>query len=310
MGWLLLELITFGVIFFGLTTLLAVIVRSFDHHLFETAIDINENSNPFTLLLDTGFLFVFIVSLVTAILVYHVIFRHPLNQLGLRFTGSLKLFGKGWLVSSILILIGFLIITAFGQFQFFTSYWNAKYFFGFLVFFIVQSTAEEIITRAYLIPTIENWLGTIPALIVSASLFAIMHLGNENFTWMGFFNILLGGLILAALFVKYRNLWLCAGFHSGWNFMQGTFLDFNVSGVDVYSWMQFKPIGYSRITGGDFGFEGSLVSVLALIVLIGILHKKMPLTYNKFPIDRLVKKDNAILNPLTDPPTTREEGIN
>ncbi|MBK8511183.1 MAG: CPBP family intramembrane metalloprotease [Saprospiraceae bacterium] len=144
----------------------------------------------------------------------------------------------------------------------------------------MQSAGEEVLTRAYLISMLETRLGTIVAIVLSGSLFAVLHIGNDHFTWIGFVNILLGGFIMALLFVEYRSIWVCTGYHAGWNFLQAGLLDFNVSGVDVYSLVQWKDIGYPRLTGSSFGYEGSLVAVLLQGVLLAYLLKNNSIELN------------------------------
>jgi len=95
-----------------------------------------------------------------------------------------------------------------------------------------------------------------------------MHLGNDHFNWIGFTNILLGGLLMALFFILYRNIWICTGLHAGWNFVQASLLDFNVSGIDVHSLVQFSVVGYPRLTGASFGYEGSLVAVVLQILAL------------------------------------------
>ncbi|MEM6542443.1 MAG: CPBP family intramembrane glutamate endopeptidase, partial [Bacteroidota bacterium] len=47
-----------------------------------------------------------------------------------------------------------------------------------------------------------------------------------------------------------------------------TFFGFKVSGIEAYSSIQFKMIEKNMFNGGDFGFEGSILSILIQIALI------------------------------------------
>lgn len=276
MGWLLLELIVFTFSFLLILLLQFYIFRFLKSDInFWDVSDLNENSSPFRLILS--FIPVFIAFLVAAVFTY-LLFKRPFQDLGLsRDVNSFSLFGQGVLYSAMIIVPGFLLLLLAGQLKFLSFSNNLVWIVGFFIFFFIQSSAEEIMTRSYLIPTIENQFGTRIAIFLSASLFGLMHIGNDNFTWVGLLNIVLGGSIMSWLFVRFRNIWICAGYHTGWNFIQGSFFDFNVSGVDVYSWIQQQDIGYSRLTGSNFGYEGSLIGILLQSFFLIYLIKKFPI---------------------------------
>lgn len=274
MGWLILETLLFIVIFIALVVIQYYFMKFLGSTMSIWNVEkLDESTSPFTLI--PSFLPVLIAFTGAAVLTYHFIMKHPFPDLGFAGRDAFILAGKGFLLSAVLIIPGFLIMVISGQVKLLPISFNPAYFIGFLIFFFIQSSAEEVFTRAYLIPTFEGKLGTWIAIIVSSSLFGIMHVGNDNFTWIGFFNIVLGGWLMALLFIYYRNIWICAGFHTGWNFIQATLFDFNVSGVDVYSLIQFQDIGYANITGSHFGYEGSLISIIALILALILMYKKM-----------------------------------
>ena len=98
-----------------------------------------------------------------------------------------------------------------------------------------------------------------------------MHFGNPNTNWVGLLNIFLAGMMLGLFFLKYRNIWFITGLHAGWNWIQSVVFDFNVSGFDVKSTINFNPYGNELISGGAFGFEGSIVSAGLQLIVIGYL---------------------------------------
>ena len=267
--WILVELLVYASLFVAAGALIIFGIQfiSGNEYLFWTSTTLNEQTNPYTLLAST-FIPVLISGTVAAVIAHHYIFKRPLAGLGFIPYHAIDYFGLGWLWSLGLVLPGFLILWLFGQIQLLPADLNWFYLTGFIVFFIIQSAGEEVITRAYLIPMMESRFNTLAALVVSASVFALLHLGNEHFTWIGFLNILAGGALMALFFICYRNIWICTGLHAGWNFVQASLLDFNVSGIDVYSFIQFRNIGYPRLTGSDFGYEGSLIALM--IQAVGI----------------------------------------
>ncbi len=58
--------------------------------------------------------------------------------------------------------------------------------------------------------------------------------------------------------------------HFSWNLFQ-TLFGFNVSGQDFYSLIEFKITKKSVLNGGDFGFEGSILSIVAEVLLIIVI---------------------------------------
>jgi membrane protease YdiL (CAAX protease family) len=101
-----------------------------------------------------------------------------------------------------------------------------------------------------------------------------MHLGNANVTILSFINILLAGILLGIYYIHKRNLWLPIALHFSWNFFQGPVYGFEVSGVDISGIIIQDLQGSDTLTGGPFGFEGSLFATLLMIVAILFLHYK------------------------------------
>jgi hypothetical protein len=62
--------------------------------------------------------------------------------------------------------------------------------------------------------------------------------------------------------------------HLTWNFFQGPIFGFEVSGIESESIINQSVTGSDYITGGEFGFEGSLLATALIIVLILFLDKK------------------------------------
>lgn len=280
-GWSLLDLILFLIlsavillILFGLLSLVGL------HPFSSISIgNIDEQTSPYPMLL-INYLPLLIAFVGASLLTHFKVFHRSYGALGYNMTKAGCLFGRGWLWSLIMVLPGFFILWGAHQLAMLPFSWHWGFVVGYLLFFLVQSAGEEVLTRAYLISMLETRLGTIVAIVLSGSLFAVLHIGNDHFTWIGFVNILLGGFIMALLFVEYRSIWVCTGYHAGWNFLQAGLLDFNVSGVDVYSLVQWKDIGYPRLTGSSFGYEGSLVAVLLQGVLLAYLLKNNSIELN------------------------------
>ena len=98
----------------------------------------------------------------------------------------------------------------------------------------------------------------------------IMHIGNPNMSAVPLFNLFLAGLLLGVYCIHKNNLWFPIGAHITWNYFQGPVLGFEVSGNDVDSIFIQSLDGSELITGGEFGFEGSII--LTTFMIIGIIY--------------------------------------
>ncbi len=163
---------------------------------------------------------------------------------------------------------------------------------GFIVaifpFWLLQGTTEELVVRGWLLPTLARRVNLIWAIFFSSALFGAMHLLNAGVTVLSVINIVLDGVFCALLFLYGDNLWLVAGLHGSWNFVQGNIFGSLVSGTPVdaslFSW---QPIGqWDWLTGGSFGAEGSLVTSLVLLgsisVLVYLFWKRADWTWQDF----------------------------
>lgn len=143
---------------------------------------------------------------------------------------------------------------------------------AFLMFWGV-AVGEEVIFRGVVFKWIDKRWGIWVATIISGFIFGFVHLTNTNGTvWSSIAIAIEAGLLFAALYKWSGSLWLPIGVHWSWNYTQGNILGFAVSGNDAGStWLQVVPDGPDILTGGAFGAEASLISVilgLALTVLI------------------------------------------
>jgi len=140
---------------------------------------------------------------------------------------------------------------------------------SFLLFTFV-SIAEETLFRGYILRNLMISFNKYIALIVSSLLFALMHGFNPNIDLVSLFDLFLAGILLGLSYIYTKNLWFPISLHLSWNLFQ-TLFGFNVSGKDAYSLIEFRIFEKNLINGGDFGFEGSVLSIIAqIITIIGI----------------------------------------
>jgi len=128
--------------------------------------------------------------------------------------------------------------------------------------------AEEIMFRGVLFRIVEEGLGTWAGLLVSALAFGAVHLGNPHATvWSGLAIAIEAGVLFALIYHVTRSLWLCMGLHAAWNVMEGPVFGASVSGLPPMGWVHAHLDGPTWLSGGTFGPENSLVTVLACVLL-------------------------------------------
>lgn len=132
---------------------------------------------------------------------------------------------------------------------------------------------EELFSRGYQLVNFEEgfqWrrippvFATIGATLVTSIIFGFMHAGNPYATPISNFNLMLAGVSLAVPVLLTRQLGISMGNHTAWNFMQGPVLGFAVSGTPNYgTLLAIRPNGPQWLTGGAFGPEAGIVSIIA-----------------------------------------------
>ena len=259
--WILLELLVFIAIMGAITALLSYLALNLsdtsDYGNTEGSLD------PYSMLL-VEYIPLLIGSMISLYLTHKLIFNRSFDTTGFVRNNLLLSSGKTGLMALSILLSGFVLLYLVNYLDIVEIEFTPLLFFGFLLLFIIQSSFEEIVSRSFMIPSITQRANVWVALLISSSLFAMLHLTNPNISILSTVNIFLAGLVMGLIFLYYKSIWPAISFHATWNFFQGSFFGFEVSGFDVYSLIDSKEVGPDWITGGPFGFEGSVIASILL----------------------------------------------
>jgi CAAX protease family protein len=226
----------------------------------------------------TGVVIQFVTLVATVLLVW--VFRFALDRrsfvsLGLSL-GSIErrdlLAGMAWGIG--LIGLVFLALLASGQIVLGPVAFPVEALLIQLALGMMVALSEEISTRGYMLNNLMQSSNKYLALLLVSVLFAAFHGLNPNLSLVGLINIVLAGLVLGIYYVHRGNLWFPIGLHFTWNLFQGAVFGAPVSGLKFASIFSFEATGDELLTGGDFGFEASLITTVLMVLAILAIHFK------------------------------------
>ncbi|MFN3344602.1 MAG: lysostaphin resistance A-like protein [Chloroherpetonaceae bacterium] len=130
---------------------------------------------------------------------------------------------------------------------------------------------EELAFRAILFRIVEEKLGSWIALFISSLFFGIVHIANPNATLFSSVAIAVeAGILLGAAYMLTRRVWFAVGIHIAWNYVQGAVFGIAVSGTEVKGLISSHLEGNELFSGGAFGAEASLIT-LVVCTTAGVL---------------------------------------
>ena len=213
------------------------------------------------------YLWLSVASVLSIIVVY--IFRRYIDRksfasIGLRFAQFFPGGIIGFLGGVFLVCSGGMVIYLMGGLQW-TDVLLSNDIFLSVGLMLLFAFSEELVFRGYILRNLMKSFNEWLSLATSAFLFALVHLMNPGIPVVGIINIVLGGLVLGLAFMYSLNLWMPVLFHFSWNFFQGPVLGFPVSGLSFKTILSSNLFGSDLISGGSFGFEGSVICTAFLL---------------------------------------------
>lgn len=205
--------------------------------------------------------------------------KRPYWTLGLEAKNILLQYGRGFLIGAMMFAAAVGILGLFGSVTFEQSNPSQQGLAALggvilvLIGWVVQGGAEEVLIRGWVLPVIgvryKPWIG----LLVSSLIFAVLHGLNPNLNAIALVNLALFGVFAGLYAMREGSLWGISALHTVWNWVQGNFFGFQVSGMNADGGTIFNlmEIGADWLTGGEFGPEGGLAVTVVLVVGIIII---------------------------------------
>lgn len=279
----LLNIIIVLLVFFGIITLLSMILMIFY---------IVNSSSPELILdkisaLSKEPLFYFystiaqnIITIISVIIFVKGSFKERFKKLKLNFQkGSLKLFGTGCIAAilAILLVLFLGIITGITKYEgigFSSSYYIAKILILSLITCLFVGFGEEILFRGYIYGTLAKSGTNLWAIPVSAVIFMLMHIGTYSKP-LDFIDVFCAGILLAFMYIKSKSLYLSIGFHFIWDFTQLSIFRLEKSAFfgDNYIF-KFKVPNDIYVAKYDIGCKYELIFIAVVLILIFLVSRK------------------------------------
>ena len=220
--------------------------------------------------------------------------KRPFSSLGFYKQDWFKNLLKGFLIGAVQfsLVVVLLLVTGTGSLKLGQLNLQSLIFVVAIIpFWILQGGTEELVTRGWLFPAVSAKSNIFIGILISSALFGALHLFNPGVTVLSIVNIILDGIFACFLMLKYDNMWVLAGMHGAWNFVQGNIYGIQVSGQGAST----SILNYSSqssvdlLSGGAFGAEGSIFASIVLIGCIAYLYWSLK-KENRLPQALMFKK--------------------
>jgi membrane protease YdiL (CAAX protease family) len=199
--------------------------------------------------------------------------RRPFSTIGLLSPRGAAIFGSGLLTGALMMsavvagiwLTGVLKADAIAPA--FASVTSLASIALLLAAFVIQSSAEEILFRGWMMSALAVKFGTIAAVIVSSAVFTLLHFDRHAGPLFGI-NVFLFAVFACSWSLRTGNIWGVMGWHSAWNWLLGVGFGLRVTGLDTHMpalLVKLTPAGPDWLTGGAEGSEGSIVCTVVLL---------------------------------------------
>ena len=197
--------------------------------------------------------------------------RKSISSMGFSFMNRTRDIIAGFLIAVILFIFGSFILVEIKAISLTYIGFDLSAFLLSLVLFTIVAFNEEMLMRGYILNNLMSSTNKYLALLISAVIFSVLHGMNANISLLALVNLMLAGIILGSTYIFTKNLWFPISLHLFWNFFQGPVLGYSVSGMKISSIFKVTLTGSNTVNGGQFGFEGSLVCTVLLIIAISLI---------------------------------------
>jgi uncharacterized protein len=241
---------------------------------------LDATENPIGLIGFAAFLLLPFGALGVVVLAWvYYIERRPLATIGLGGNRRAWIFVRGHLTGIAMassIVVGIWITHSFAVGAFGKAFQSPDAIAGIallLACFALQSSAEELLFRGWMLSVISARMGVVIAVAISSAVFTLLHY-DPGAGWIFGVNVFLFAVFACCWSLRTGNIWGVMAWHAGWNWILATGFGLRVTGLDAHEpalIVTLTPTGPAYFPGGFEGPEGSLLCTLVLATGIGFL---------------------------------------
>jgi membrane protease YdiL (CAAX protease family) len=143
--------------------------------------------------------------------------------------------------------------------------------------FLAVSWSEEFAFRGYWLFSFSRRMRFWPAALLISVVFGAAHLPNPGENALGILQVVEFGLLMCLTLRRTGNLWFAVGFHAAWDWAETYFYGTPNSGLlGSGRFLSTSVHGPNWLTGGSAGPEGSIVTLLTLVLCALLIHFRFP----------------------------------
>jgi uncharacterized protein len=137
--------------------------------------------------------------------------------------------------------------------------------------------AEELLARGYIFSLLRETWGWRAALVTTSVGFGLLHMANPGSSPQAIFNVVLAGVFLGLVMLRYASLYAAWAAHAAWNLVLAAVLHAEVSGITMGPRAGYRVVdtGPDWLTGGVWGPEGGAAAALGLAVASFLLARPL-----------------------------------
>lgn len=188
----------------------------------------------------------------------------------------------GTLIAVIMLLIIMSVCCISGSITFegFNINIDIKNLIIWLLAFVIQGSAEEIMCRGFWLNSLKKRLSVSQAILISSTVFVVLHLIRTTlldtasvYAILGIINLYLISFIFSILSMWRSNIWIACGLHSIWNFILNTIMGLSVSGNESVSKgaALFGVKETNILNGAEYGIESSIITTIVLVMSLLVM---------------------------------------
>lgn len=221
----------------------------------------------------TGVVSTVIISLLCFII--SRIYKIRTKELGMLFTKHwLRNYIIGIGIGTVSISMIWVLSVMFGGFRISVNNVNQTVLINILIIFVTMLFVgyfEEVLMRG-LMTFVGAKNSKLFNAIVTAIFFSLLHSFNSSFSILPMINTFLIGIVFSMLTWIGGDLWMAIAYHAFWNFVMGSILGVQVSGVVMSGLLISSLNNAGLINGAGYGLEGSLICTVFILAQIAFLY--------------------------------------